>query len=53
MFLDNKLRFIVYVIEEKIIIANKPKKEVLKKLIQLNFVKEKDMPKIKSTKLMI
>ena len=46
VFLENKLKFIVYVNDEKIILRNRPKKEVVKKLIELGFVMEKDMPKV-------
>jgi len=50
IFLENKLRFILYVNEEKIVLRNKPKREVVRKLIQLEFTMEKDLPKISSTK---
>ena len=53
VYLENKLRFIIAVIEEKIILRNRPKKEVLKKLVQMGFIMEKDLPKIKSTKVQI
>lgn len=53
VFLENKLKFIVYFNEERIILRNKPKKEVVRKLIEFGFVMEKDMPKVQSTKTKI
>ncbi len=52
-YLENKQRFILFINDEKLIIRNRPRKEVVKKLIQLGFVQEKDFPKIKSTKQQI
>lgn len=53
VFLENKLKFIVYVNDERIILRNKPKKEVVRKLIEFGFVMEKDMPKVQSSKIKI
>ena len=46
--LENKSRFIIAIIEERIKIRNVPKKEVLKQLIDQKFCMMKNMPKIKN-----
>lgn len=50
VFTENKLRFIILVNEEKLVLKNKTKKEVVRKLIELKFQNESEMPPILSTK---
>ena len=53
VYLQNKLKFIIYVNEEKLILRNKKKADVVKKLIEFEFTKESQMPQILSTKIKI
>ena len=49
--LDNKQRFILYVVEEKIRIRKVKKKDIVAQLEKLGFTKMKDMPAVKNTKV--
>lgn len=46
VFLENKLKFIIYVNEEKLILRNRKKKDVVQKLIEFKFTKESEMPSV-------
>ena len=50
MLQSEKKRFIIYVIETKIKINNIKKKKIIEQLVEHQFVKMCDMPKIKSSK---
>ena len=49
--INNKLKFIIYVIEEKIILRNKKRKVIIENLIEYGFDKQREFPKINSSKL--
>ena len=51
LYMDNKLRFISYNIEDKIVLKKRKKSNIVENLIRLGFTKEKDLPRIQSTKL--
>lgn len=49
--LENKQRFILYVIEEKLKIKKVKKKDIVAQLEKLGFTKMKDLPSVKTTKV--
>lgn len=51
--LNNKMRFVTYYIEDKIVIKNIKKKDIIMSLKRMNFTMFKDLPIITSTKLQV
>ena len=49
--LNNKMRFVTYYIEDKIVIKNIKKKDIVMSLKRLNFTMFKDLPIVTSTKI--
>lgn len=51
LILSNKERFIIEVVEEKLVVRNVKKIKIVEELKRKNFTKFGDFPQIKSTKL--